>query len=213
MKQILLFSTMIAMNFIAVAQSDKYTAYMKQNLALLDSARTPAELQVAANNFERIANAEKTVWQPAYYCAYALTMKAFYGAEPKEIDPSCDKADMLLAQAESLSPGNSEITTLKSMVLMARLQVDGSRGMTMGPKATQLLQEALKQQPTGNPRAIVQMAQMLYYTPPAFGGSKESAIETLKKGIAAYESFKPASELDPNWGKPYAEKLLQQWSK
>jgi len=75
-----------------------------------------------------------------------------------------------------------------------------------------ILQQALQQQPTGNPRALMQMAQMKFYTPPAFGGGKDAGIELLKKSIAAYDSFKPASELDPSWGKPYAINLLAQWT-
>jgi hypothetical protein len=99
------------------------------------------------------------------------------------------------------------------MTLTARMRVDGSRGMSMGPKATQILQEALGQQPIGNPRAMVQMAQMKFYTPAAFGGGKEAGIEMLKKGIDAYETFKPAGELEPNWGKEWSQRLLENWRK
>jgi hypothetical protein len=213
MKTRILLIAMLACSVQIFAQQEKYLAFMKQNMTQLDTARTAAQFQQSANNFERIANAEKSEWQPAYYCAYALVMKAYYGAERKEIDGLMDKADAMLAMAESISPGNSEISTLKSMVLTARMQVDDSRGMTLGPKATEILQVALKQQPANNPRAMVQMAQMKFYTPAAFGGGKDAGIEMLKKGIAAYDSFKPASDLDPNWGKQYAIRLLEDWSK
>ena len=85
--------------------------------------------------------------------------------------------------------------------------------MTMGPKAGALLQQALTQEPANNPRALTQMAQTKYYTPTAFGGGKEPGLEYLKKAIAAYETFKPASDLDPNWGKAYASQLMAQWTK
>lgn len=213
MKKMLLLMMSAGLLLAAQAQNEKYVGYMKKTIAQLDSARTPDDFQQAANTFERIANAEKTEWQPGYYGAYALVMKAFYMKELKEVDATCDKADAMLALAESIAGmKNSEILTLKSMVLTARMRVDGSRGMSMGPKATQLLQQALQGQPASNPRAMVQMAQMLFYTPPAFGGGKEAGIEWLKKGIAAYETFKPATDLDPIWGKPYAEGLLQQWT-
>jgi hypothetical protein len=115
--------------------------------------------------------------------------------------------------AESLNPQNSEITTLKSLVLSARMSVDNSRYMTMGPKSGELLQQALKEQPADNPRALTQMAQSKFYTPEAFGGGKSIGIDWLKKAVAAYETFKPATELDPNWGKAYAEGLLKDWTK
>lgn len=212
MKKIFLLAAAAVFTVTIHAQNEKYIGFMKKNIAALDTARTSEELQNAANNFERIANAEKSEWLPNYYAAYALVMKAFYISDMKEVDPACDKADALIAMAESLSPKNSEISTLKSMVLTARMRVDGSRGMTMGPKATMILQDAMKEMPAGNPRALVQMSQMLFYTPPAFGGGKDAGISILQKGIAAYETFKPATEIDPNWGKEYAEKLLKEWT-
>lgn len=213
MKKTLFILVAFSLSIHSFAQESKYQSYMKKSMVQLDSARTASDFQEAANNFERIANAEKTEWLPAYYCAFALVMKAYSGADLKEIDGLADRADAMLAMAESVSPNNSEISTLKSMVLTARMQVDGSRGMTLGPKATQVLQNALQQQPFNNPRAMVQMAQMKFYTPPAFGGGKDAGIEMLKKGIAAFDQFKPATELDPKWGKEYAVKLLEQWSK
>ncbi len=203
---------MLSILSIATAQNEKYVGFMKKNLAALDSAKSSDDFQTAANNFERIASAEKAEWLPAYYAAYAMRMKAFYTKEIKDVDPACDKADAMLAAAESIAPNNSEINTIKGMVMQARMRVDGSRGMTLGPKATQVLAQALQQQPQGNPRAITQMAQMKYYTPSAYGGGKEPGIEMLKKAIAAYDTFKPETELSPNWGKAYAIELLKRWS-
>lgn len=181
MKKILLLCLTAFLTMNMQAQNEKYVNFMKKNIAALDSAKSPEDLQVSANNFERIANTEKDAWLPNYYAAYAYIMKAYYVKEMKDIDPLCDKADVLLANAESLSQNNSEIATLKAMCLTARMRADGSRGMNMGPKATMILQQALQQQPTGNPRALMQMAQMKFYTPPAFGGGKDAGIELLKK--------------------------------
>ena len=45
---------------ILSAQSEKYTAAMKKNLAAMDTSfKNPADLLTVANNFERIAVAEK----------------------------------------------------------------------------------------------------------------------------------------------------------
>lgn len=203
------------MSFVcANAQSAKYTEFMKKNISMLDSAKNADDYQNAANSFDRVANAEKTQWQPYYYEGYALLMKAFVSSkDPKMIDANCDKADEMIGMAESLSKDNSEITTLKAMVYQARMQADYSRGQTMGPKSSQLFQLALQQQPANNPRAMIFLSQNLYYTPTAFGGSKEKAMDLLKKGIAGYDTFKPATEIDPTWGKQYAQGLLAAWNK
>jgi hypothetical protein len=214
MKTILLpmLALLFSLTVFAQSPNEKYVGFMKKNLELLDSARGVNDLQTAANNFERIALNEKSEWLPAYFAAYALIMKAYAITDMKEVDPACDKADALIAMAEANAPENSEITTLKAMVLTARMRADGSRGMTMGPKATQYCQQALQQLPAGNPRAMMQMAQMLYYTPAAFGGGTDAGISMLKKSVASFDGFEPASALHPNWGKAYAAKLLAQWN-
>ena len=195
------------------SQNARYTEFMKQNIMKLDSAKTPEDFQTLANNFERIAAAEKDQWHPYYYAAYSLAMKSFIIKDKSQVDGICDKADEYVSMAESLNNNNSEITTMKAMLLESRMGVDQSRGMTLGPRTSTLLQKAIKEEPLNNPRALTQMAQMTYYTPVAFGGGKEPGIVYLKKAVEAYDTFKPANDLDPNWGKKYAQELLAEWSK
>ena len=211
MKNILTILVFAFSSFSIHAQSARYTEFMKINIAQLDSAKTPDNFQDIANNFERIATAEKEQWHPWYYAAYSLAMKSFIIKDKSQVDGICDKADEYLSIAESLSNNNSEITTMKAMLLESRMSVDQSRGMTLGPRTSTLLQKAIKEEPLNNPRALTQMAQMTYYTPVAFGGGKEPGLVYLKKAVEAYDTFKPASELDPNWGKNYAKQLLEEW--
>lgn len=214
MKHLFIAAITLCTFFSASAQSPKYAEAMKKTMTVLDSAMktfNTDELQNAANGFERIAGAEKEQWLPYYYAAYTLVMKAFGTKDKSAIDAIADKADQNIALAESLSPNNSEITTVKAMIIQARLSVDGSRGMTLGPKSSALLQQATQQQPANNPRAFLQLSQNVYYTPAAFGGGKDAGLALLKKSIDAFGTFKPASELDPSWGKEFAEGLWQQW--
>lgn len=192
-------------------QSTRYSEAMKANIAKMDSAWNPEGLMQLSNTFERIGNAEKTEWLPFYYAGYCLVMNAYMQKDPSKIDPLCDKADENLSKAASLKPDYSEITTVQAMVLTARMQADMSRGMTLGPKSSGMLQAAMAQQPIGNPRTMMNMAQSLYYTPEAFGGSKAKAIEMMEKALAGYDTFKPESPLHPAWGKSYVEKTLGEW--
>ena len=159
MKKIVLSIAIMATAFTVSAQSEKYIGAMKKFLTALDSAKTGEDLQNASNNFERIANAEKTQWLPYYYAAYSLVMKCYQEKDTKNIDPLADKADAFLASAEALSQGNSEITTLKAMATQCRMMVDWSRGMTLGPKCTQLIMQAEAQAPKQNPRVYMFEAQ------------------------------------------------------
>jgi hypothetical protein len=198
---------------ISLAQSGKYVPAMKKALVEMDSAKTMDQLQNVSNSFERIATAEKDQWLPYYYAAYAQLMKNYIDKDVEHIDPAMDKADALLMNAEALSADNSEISTLKAMNAQRRMQVDPqSRYMTMGVKSGQLIKMAEKQD-TANPRVFMFEAQTAFYTPTAFGGSKEKAIDLIKKSIVLFNAAKPKDELAPNWGKGYAENVLAEWSK
>ncbi len=209
----------IAITFLATmvfymglqAQGTKYYEMMQKNIAKMDSTWSPAGLLELANSFERIGNAEKTEWLPFYYAGYCLVMHAYMEKDVSKIDAICDRADENLSKAASFQPNYSEITTVQAMVLTARMQVDMSRGMTLGPKSAGMLQAAMAQQPTGNPRVMMNMAQSLYYTPEAFGGSKVKATELMERALASYDTFKPESPLHPSWGKAYVAKTLSDW--
>ena len=156
----------------------------------LDSAKTAEQYQEVSNGFERIATAEKDQWLPYYYAAYSLIMKGYGDKNPSNMDASADKADMLLSNAEALAADNSEISTLKAMSAQLHMLVDPqSRYATFGAKSGQYIKMAEKQN-AANPRVYMFEAQTAYNTPPAFGGSKEKAIELMKKAITLYEAEK-----------------------
>lgn len=211
MKKIILPLIAVVFSISSFAQSARYNDAMKTSIAKMDSSWTPDALLQLANTFERIGNAEKTEWLPFYYAGYCLVMNAYMQKDVSKIDPLCDKADENLSKAAALQSNNSEITTVQGMVLTARMQADMSRGMTLGPKSSGMFQAAMAQQPAGNPRAMMNIAQSLFYTPEAFGGSKAKGIEIMEKALASYSSFKPESALHPNWGKAYVEKTLGEW--
>ena len=211
MKKIILPLVAAVLSLSSIAQSARYNEAMKSNIGKMDSSWTKEGLVQTANTFERIGNAEKTEWLPFYYVGYCLVMSAYMEKDLAKVDAMCDRADENLSKAASLQPNNSEITTVQAMVLTARMQVDMSRGMTLGPKSAGMLQAAMAQQPAGNPRTMMNMAQSLYYTPEAFGGSKAKAIEMMENALASYATFKPESPLHPSWGKGYVEQTLGQW--
>ncbi len=213
MKKFILSIATIVASFAANAQSDKFVSGMKKNIAQLDTAKTGEDYQNVSNSFERIANAEKTQWLPFYYAAYSLVMKAYQEKDIKNIDPMMDKADAFLASAEALSQNNSEISTIQAMATQCRMLVDWSRGMTLAPKAGQIIGKAMQQMPAQNPRAYIYAAQSAYNTPEAFGGSKTKGKELMQKAKDAFATFKPETELHPNWGKDNCEKTLLEWSK
>jgi hypothetical protein len=209
MKKLTALVLVFCMTATAFAQSDKYVAAMKKNLAALDTSfRSPAALLSLANSFERIATAEKTEWLPFYYAAFCQVNAGFMEQDKSKVDAIADKATELINQADALSPNNSEISCIKSLIASCHLMVNPmQRWMEYGQESVSNMDAAIQQDPA-NPRPYYLKGQSLKYTPEQFGGGCKMAKPQLQKAIEKYEAFKPASELHPTWGRPQVEQLL-----
>lgn len=191
------------------AQSKKYLDAMEKNVVAVDTSRTIEQLQPIENNFERIAGAEKKEWLPYYYAAYSNVMMT-YEAKGNTIDTYCDKAEELAKRADSLSPNNSEIISLKAQIAAARISVNPmSRGQKYGSEAHALREKAKSLDPT-NPRPWFLEGMSLFYTPSMFGGGKDKAKVAYTKALELFTGFKPASKIHPNWGQRTTEYFLKQ---
>ena len=213
MKKIILFSIISIFSLAAMAQSEKFVGAMKKNITLMDSAFTkPDNFLSLANTFERIGTLEKTEWLPFYYAAYCRVNYAFMQKNPSGNDPIAEVATVLLFKADSLMPNNSEISCLKSMIASVQLMVNPQqRYMQYGAASQKELQKAMQQDPT-NPRPYMLKGQSLKYTPEQFGGGCKNAIKELTIAQEKYLSFKPASEISPNWGKSYSDMMMKECS-
>lgn len=208
MKKAVLTFVIAAVTATTFAQSDKYTSAMAPKVAMFDTARNGATLLDLANAFERIAMAEKNQWLPYYYAALAQSSYGMtkinpdgMGGDATIIDPIADKADTLLAKAESMSPNNSEIFIVHKIINSLRMLVDPqNRYMTYGPAAQEALEKAKSLNPE-NPRVYLLEGQDKYFTPEQFGGSKEEAKKLFETAMQKYNAFKPENALAPNWGK------------
>jgi len=212
MKRILaliLFTTAIA----ASAQNPKFIHAMEKGKSMLDTAHHVGSLQEAANMFQRIAGAEKKEWLPSYYLCYAYTMIGFFETNKDKKDEYYDRATAYIETADSLSPDNSEIYTLKGMLLQMQLQVNPMmRGQKYGALSATNLEKAIKLNPE-NPRPYYMRGQSLFYTPPMFGGGKDKAKPYLQTAVEKYATFKPVSSIMPTWGEERAKMLLTECTK
>ena len=214
MKKVI-FSTLICFaGFMCKAQSERFTAAMKAHITAIDTSfRNPENLLSLANTFERIANAEKNQWLPYYYAALMQVNYTFVNADKSKTDMITEKAEALINKADSLSPSNSEISTVRSMIASSRLMVDPmSRWMEYGPISSKELETAIQQDPS-NPRPYYLKGQSLKYTPEQFGGGCKPALEFLEQAAEKYIVFKPASELHPNWGMERVKMLIEECKK
>jgi hypothetical protein len=211
MKKFMLTILAITCFTTAFCQSEKYIAAMKKNLSAMDSAfSSQTELIKMANNFERIANAEKNQWLPFYYAALCQVNAGFMEQDKSKVDGIADKATALINMADALSPNNSEISCIKSMIASCHMMVDPmQRWQQYGPASSSNMEAAMKQDPK-NPRPYFLKGQSLKYTPEQFGGGCKTAKPALETAIEKYNNFTPASDLHPNWGKDFTAQILSE---
>lgn len=211
MKKSILFAAFILLAISTFAQSEKYVAAMKNNIAAIDTSfRNPANLLSLANNFERIATAEKTQWLAYYYAALCQVNYTYMEQDKSKVDAIADKATSLIDKADSLQPNNSEISCIKSMIASSHMMVNPmQRYMEYGPESASNIEAAMHQDPT-NPRPEYLKGQGLKYTPEQFGGGCAAAKPVLQASLDKYKNFKPASELHPNWGKQRVEQMISE---
>ena len=216
MKKVIVLAILcILFNSFAYAQSSvtkkdisSFESLMLQNIAQLDTTSSASALMGLANSFQRIAQVEKTKWEPSYYAAYCYTAMAFMTPDKTQIDLLADKAEVLCQQAEAIEQNNSEITTLFAMINSCRIMVDPvSRFQTKGKEVHDLIGKA-KMENKQNPRIYLLQARMQLRTPEAFGGGKNIAKESAEIAIEKFGTFKPANIISPNWGEAQARSLL-----
>jgi len=209
MKKFMLIIVVIFLATNSFAQSDKYIAAMKSNIAAIDTSyKNPANLLTLANNFERIATAEKNQWLAYYYAALCQVNYTYMEQDKSKVDAIADKATALINKADSLQPNNSEISCIKSMIASSHMMVNPmQRYMEYGPESASNIEAAMQQDPT-NPRPELLKGEGLKYTPEQFGGGCATAKPVLQSSLDKFNNFKPASEIHPNWGKRRVEMLL-----
>ncbi len=211
MKKFIIVSLITITYLSSFAQNEKYVNAMKKNIGMLDSAfAKPDAFLSLANTFERIGMAEKVEWLPYYYAAYCRVNYAFMQKDQAGNDAIADKATELINQADSLQPNNSEISCIKSMIASVQMMVNPQqRFMQYGAVSQKAMAMAMQQDPS-NPRPYMLKGQSLKYTPEQFGGGCKKALAELTVAQEKYISFKPSSEISPNWGKAYTESLVKE---
>ncbi len=212
MKKLVLGTTIILLASVSFGQSERYENAMKANIAQLDSMMVKGNSVELANNFERIADAEKTQWLPYYYAAYCTVIQAMVSQDKSKNDAIADKAQELINMADSINgKENSETDVIKAMIGIAHMTVDPqSRYMTYGPQYQALIEKAESLDST-NPRPVLLQAQNTFYTPEQFGGGKDAAKPLFEKAKALNDTFKPETDLSPNWGSTSINYFLSQY--
>ena len=210
MKKNVLLIVMAIFSLTVFSSEESYREEMKKNIKSIEKAKSINDFQELANKFERIAKAEKEKWLPYYYSAFCTINMSFFTKE--KCDQYLDEAQKMIAEANILSPNNSEIETLQGYLYLGRIMRDPqTRGMKYSPMATACFEKAKALNPN-NPRPYYLLGQNILHTPVQFGGGKAVACPILTIALEKYNSFKPESEISPNWGKNQTKELSKKCS-
>lgn len=186
-----------------------YETTMKANLQKLGEAKTLADYTALASQFERIANAEKTKWQPGYYAVLCyLNSVTLLPLSEDEKSAQLDKAQPIMDTLKKNFKNESEVFALQGFLYEMRIMGMAS-AMKYSPLATEVLEEAEKMNPA-NPRVYYLQGMNIFHTPKAFGGGKEKAKPLFEKAAVLFESVKLATALDPTWGAEYNKRMIEQ---
>jgi hypothetical protein len=192
---------------VAQAQTERFTGAMLSNLELAKNAQNIDDFQQLANNFERIAAAEKTEWTPWYYAAYYNLVINFQDTDSERKTKYIALAEQHIETGLKLRPEETELLVLKVMAYYAEMAVDPMKGMTLFGEANALLDRAKSLSPA-NPRIYLMQAEAVYGMPVEFGGGKDKALPILLLAKEKFDNFVPADQLSPVWGKERCETLL-----
>jgi len=201
-KTIVLVITCLISTF-SFSQNEKYISTMEKVIAKLGEAKTTEDLQKVANQFERIANAEKAEWLPAYYnalCNVNLASKSMESGEAEKIEAFVDKAQTALDQCIVLAPEESEVFALQGFIYTSRIWSDPmNAGAKFSPMAQQAFGKAIALD-SKNPRAYALRGQLVFYTPEFWGGGPKNAHKDLATAEGLFKSHKKTSTIHPDWG-------------
>ena len=177
-----------------------------------DSASREIEVAHAASDLDRLTNAAALLDRALtvtpndrlllYYRSLALyRLAAQYMGRNRNDDAkkALEEADMLLEQIETKAPAGDALA-LRSAVIGQQIGLSGNplSGMTLGPKASDLIDRAMELEP-GNPRVWLVRGMSAMFTPKIFGGGTDKAERDLRRAaelFAAERVMPPA----PSWG-------------
>ena len=192
--------TAILLSVSSFGQDEKYVQAMLTTIARIEHASDQEVILDCVNQFERIANAEQTLWLPYYYGAYGLIILSFNEADKIKKDQVLERAQEILDQALVLNPDESELHALQAFLYPSWVTVDPmGRGMEYMEKMGKALEKAKALNPD-NPRTLFLEAINILNFPPSMGGGPDAARPIFEEADAKFRAFRNDDPLWPHWG-------------
>lgn len=201
----LIIITLLVITSITQAQSN-FEKGMTKAFELWQANKTDE----AENMFERIAKAEPKEWLPNYYIAQINSLKSWTEKDATILKAQLDKAQEHLDLAMTKSENNAELLVMQAHVLTNWVAFDGmTYGMKYGAKIAELYEKASVIDPS-NPRVAFGKAEWGMGSAKYFGQDTAPYCKEIEASLELFDTFKPESNLHPNWGKQRAEAVVKE---
>lgn len=205
MIRIILFLMVTMVSFCVSAQNN-YEFKMKEAIALFDNG----DIKESSILFEEIALGESQSWLPNYYVALSNALLSFEAQDKDEKSKLIEKSEVFLNKELSKESENAEILVVKSLIYTAWIVYDpflyGQQNFNLilntNAKAKRIAPK--------NPRVVYQTALIEMNGAKYMGGNPSDYCDDMKQAIELFATFKPESELHPNWGLQNAKKAIEQ---
>jgi len=115
------------------------------------------------------------------YIAFCLSDK-----RKKEAALLLDVADTNIEQLLQWQPENSRVLSIKGALYGFRIQLKPLKAPSLGKKSAKANAKAIQHGPL-EPQAWMEKANIAFYKPAAFGGSKKKAVVLYEKAVRLYE--------------------------
>ena len=211
MKKILLSFAIIASSTFAFAQAD-FNKAMADEIQKLNRTEQADDLGAIAYQFDRLG-VQQDSWLTYYYASYAYVKqgKAMLQANKiAEVDQIAAVAEKYAMVAQEKKGKSAEIFILFTMIHNLRMMVNPEQRYASESALGKTYLEQAKILDPKNPRIAIVNAEQMYFTPEKLGGSKEKSLKMFQTALDLFKTYKPASSLDPNWGKEEATYLISE---
>lgn len=160
-----------------------------------------SQMRQARATFERATVDEEHAALAHYYVALAeyRLLNRLNRDDAKVVQPRLDNAIQHLEQAIKIDRKFPDALALLTSFFGEKMRLDPSTGMQYGPRAQQLLGQAMALAPS-NPRVVMFNALSTFYTPEMWGGSQQRGLEGFREAAALFEEEALDDPLLPAWG-------------
>lgn len=206
MKSIITSIILVLISLSFSTAQDQYTAGMQKALGLWGENKNTEAVAL----FERISQAEKDNWLPAYYAANVLIVSSFGNTDESLINEMLEKAKVHIETAHKRSPKNSEVTTLEGLLYTAYVAFSPETyAMQYSPKIMEL-HEVAKALDERNPRAYLNAIEYEMGTARFFNQDLSTFCERLEALKPMFEKQASDFPFAPNYGMERVDESMKQ---